>query len=309
MRELAKPARTPQDLRVHDSRSIHWFVWRGSGFVLVVLAVACAPSRESITAGQIGCPPDEVTIGNEASSGGLFQSSETWSAECRGRKFVCGKLTTGSISDTDDPLLIQPTDSDVTCREELGTDKPLAIGPSGSSAAAASPATAKATAAPTGGAGFELGGTRDTARAACESAGNKWELSGSVASCSGPATKLGFDVGVTFDLCRDRVCKITIAHSPETKWASALAELKTKLSEKYGVPADSDASLPSNCRSDSEMLACFDKGLRLRFGWSWKSGETLRLSAGKPETGDGPAAIRLEYARPEGALGADASAL
>ncbi|HVR20040.1 MAG TPA: hypothetical protein VMS65_10095 [Polyangiaceae bacterium] len=269
------------------------------GLFLVLGVVACAPSRESMTAGQIGCPPNEITIGNEDSSIGFGQGSETWTAECQGRIFVCTKLTTGGEN---------AADSDVSCREELGSEKQQATSPADSSAKTA-PTEAKAAGAPTGGAGFELGATSEAAQKACEGAGNTWEASGAIATCSGPATNVGFEVGVTFDLCRDHVCKITVAHSPKSKWASAFAELKTKLIEKYGAPADSSTNVPPSCRAEPDLIACFDRGLRLRLDWSWKTGETLRLSAGKPEKSGGPAAIRLEYARPESALGADSSAL
>jgi len=40
------------------------------GFLAVGLG-ACRPSRESITAGQIGCNPDEIQISDENSSMGV----------------------------------------------------------------------------------------------------------------------------------------------------------------------------------------------------------------------------------------------
>jgi len=274
------------------------------GFGLVVLAVACAPSRESITAGQIGCPPDEVTIGGEDSSSGFLQSSETWTAECRGRVFICTKLTTSTLSGSDKATFTEVTDADVSCREELSDEKPLAVAPAGTPVA-----TPKAPNAPNGGAGFELGATAEATQKACESAGHTFERSDARASCSGSATKLGFDVTVALELCGERLCKITLAHEPQAKWSSTLAELKTKLVEKYGTPADGTSGIPAECRSDGALGPCLEKGLRLHYDWSWKSGETLRLLAGKPEKSEGPPAIRLEYARPASALNVDASAL
>jgi hypothetical protein len=249
-----------------------------------------------MSAGQIGCAPSEITVSGEESSTGFAQSSATWIAECDGRTYVCTEvLTAGEKS----------SQSQVSCKEEGSSDSERAS----ASTSAAPAAAAKKAEPPAGAAGFELGATLESSQKACEGAGNTWEVAEARATCSGPATKLGFDATVALDMCGDRVCKITIAHTPEAKWITAFVELKTKLIEKYGAPMDSGSTVPVNCRSDQQIVGCFNQGLRLYFHWSWKTAETLKLTAGKPEKGEGSVAIRLEYARPAGALGADPSAL
>jgi hypothetical protein len=263
---------------------------------LLFLLADCRPSRESMSAGEIGCAPGEITVSGEESSVGFAQSAATWIAECDGRTYICTEvLTSGEKS----------AQSQVSCKEEGSSDSERA----GASPSAAPAAAAKKTEPPAGAAGFELGATLESSQKACEGAGNTWEVAEARATCSGPATKLGFDVTVTLDMCGDRVCKITIAHTPQAKWFNALVELRTKLIDKYGTPMEIGSAVPVNCRSDEQIVGCFNQGLHLYFHWKWKTGETLRLTAGKPEKGEGIAAILLEYARPAGALGADPSAL
>jgi hypothetical protein len=64
-----------------------------AGLALFVSALACAPSRQSKSAGSIGCPPDEIQISGEDSSSGWGSSSDTWVATCRGRQFICSENT------------------------------------------------------------------------------------------------------------------------------------------------------------------------------------------------------------------------
>jgi hypothetical protein len=269
------------------------------GFLLLVGLAGCRPSRESMSAGQIGCPPEEINVSQEQSSSGFLQSSATWYAECRGKMFICSELaaTSGPSAGT----------FNVDCRPEV-SDKPVVA--SGEGSGETSTETAKKPGgAPIGGGGFEFGTSGEAAQKACEAAGNSWSLTGTLGTCSGAAQSLGFDASVTIEFQRERASKITVVHAPEKKWASALAELRTKLAEKYGAPYDSAANVPPNCRTDAELVACFDKGLRLRFTWTWKSGERLELSAGKPAKSEGDTAIRVEYEKPAPTLGADASAL
>jgi hypothetical protein len=264
------------------------------GIPLLFLLADCRPSRESMSAGEVGCAPSDITISGEESSMGFAQSSATWIAECGGRTYFCTEvLTAGEKS----------SQSQVSCKEN-GADSERASEPN-----SAAPAAAKKVEPPAGAAGFELGATLESSQKACEGAGNTWEAAQAGGMCSGPATKLGFDVNVRLDMCGDRLCKITLAHTPQAKWVSAIVELKTKLVEKYGNPMETNSTVPVNCRSDQQIGGCFNDGLRLYFHWSWKTGETLRLTAGKPEKGEGDPAIRVEYARPAGALGADSSAL
>jgi hypothetical protein len=99
---------------------------RGLAPLLVVagsLSFGCAPSREALTAGEVGCPPSELSVHDEESSSGWAQSADTWIAECRGRRFVCTEVVTSGIdyswlfSDS-----VDSRDSDVSCHEELSAE-------------------------------------------------------------------------------------------------------------------------------------------------------------------------------------------
>ena len=48
--------------------------WYGLGLPLLFLLADCRPSRESMSAGEIGCAPGEITISDEDSSMGFAQS-------------------------------------------------------------------------------------------------------------------------------------------------------------------------------------------------------------------------------------------
>lgn len=44
--------------------------------------------RIAITAGKIGCPPEEITIENLQRQGG---GMSTWTAKCKGRTYTCSR--------------------------------------------------------------------------------------------------------------------------------------------------------------------------------------------------------------------------
>jgi hypothetical protein len=63
------------------------------------LAIACAgtfgcANLSNITSGQIGCPPEEIIIVEEASG---WQGSN-WLAECRGKRFYCTGVSAGNAT-------------------------------------------------------------------------------------------------------------------------------------------------------------------------------------------------------------------
>jgi hypothetical protein len=64
-------------------------------------------------------------------------------------------------------------------------------------------------------------------------------------------------VTVALDMCGDRVYKITIAHA-QAKWFNALVELRTKLIDQNGAQWDRLLTVPVNCRSDEQIVGCFD---------------------------------------------------
>ena len=56
----------------------------------------------NITAGEVGCPADELKISGEKGSFGIGDQMTPWVAECRGHRFICSAV--GSVA---------------SCKEEL----------------------------------------------------------------------------------------------------------------------------------------------------------------------------------------------
>lgn len=53
--------------------------------VAIALAVTGCASREEMTSGEIGCPPNEIVI----TDGKMGLATNTWTATCRGKTFYC----------------------------------------------------------------------------------------------------------------------------------------------------------------------------------------------------------------------------
>ena len=102
--------------------------------LLAVVALGCAPSKESMTAGQIGCLQEEITINEEDNSTGWTESSQTWVAQCKGRRFICTKTTSGGWGAMANNTTNPTSSSQVACKEALE-----AKGPEASPAATATP--------------------------------------------------------------------------------------------------------------------------------------------------------------------------
>jgi hypothetical protein len=266
------------------------------------LSFGCAPSRQALTAGEVGCPPSELTIHDEDSSVGWAQSADTWAADCRGRRFICTEVTTSSVdyswifSDG-----VDSRDSDVSCHEEL-SKQPLQI-----EAREAPPAPRSAP--PNGGAGFELGSARSDVRACCESSGHVFRDEGAQTFCSGAAAPLGFEASTQLTFCGEVLCGITIARVPASAWAAAFKDLDTRLTSKYGPATARQVRVPSMCRTPQQFDRCaLDGALDFEVRWQWPGGERLRLLLDKPAA-PGVAAVRLMYVVPPDARGVDTSAL
>lgn len=56
-----------------------------SMLIMMVILTACSTSPKTLSAGEIGCLPDEITISDE----NLDWYAETWTATCKGIKYVC----------------------------------------------------------------------------------------------------------------------------------------------------------------------------------------------------------------------------
>ncbi|HKO93104.1 MAG TPA: hypothetical protein VJU61_18235 [Polyangiaceae bacterium] len=268
----------------------------------LALALGCAPSRQALTAGEVGCAPGELSVQEVDSSSGWAQSAETWIAECRGRRFVCTEVVTSSLdlgwlfSDS-----VDSRDSDVSCHEELSASTSAAPEERAPALPSSTP--------PDGGAGFAFGRTRAEARARCEASGHAFRDEGAHAFCSGVATPLGFEASPRLTFCQDVLCGVTIERVPEQDWAAAFHDLDARLTEKYGPATLRQVRVPAPCRSDEDFDRCAVQGaLDLEVRWQWPRGQRLRLLLDKPRSKD-PAALRLIYVQPSSARRVDASGL
>jgi hypothetical protein len=274
---------------------------------LLLALAGCYPSRESLTAGQIGCPPNEVSTSKLGSSTGWSQSAETWAAQCRGRRFICTEVTT-SGGDWDwlwsDSL--GASDTDVSCREELGpSDSALSSRPG---ADRVRPARSEP---PTGGAGFELGISRAASRERCQAATHLWQEDESQhATCSGTASSLGLPAKAQLTFCGRELCGITVSHTPEAHWMRPFSDLNSTLTAKYGTASKRQTRIPSMCRTDAQFDSCARDGtLSLSVSWQWPTGQRLRLSLGRPSPHTGESAVRITYVKAPSSARVDASAL
>jgi hypothetical protein len=276
------------------------------------LLFGCVPSREAMTAGEVGCRPSELSVHDEEYSSGWGQSADTWIAECRGRRFICTEVVTSSVdfgwlfSDS-----VDSRDSDVSCHEELSTrGDQAAQAEQAARAAAAAMAPPPPSEPPSGGAGFELGSARSEVRQRCEASGHGFRDEGAQTFCSGAAAPLGFAASTRLTFCGDALCGITIEHVPEAAWAEAFHDLDARLTEKYGPATVRQVRVPSVCRTPAHFDRCaLDGALDFEVRWQWPRGERLRLLLDKP-VAPGVAALRLMYVKPRGArTGVDSSAL
>lgn len=260
-----------------------------------------APSRQAMTAGEVGCPPSELTISDEASSSGWAQSAETWSASCRGRRFICTEVTTSSVdyswlfSDS-----VDSRDSDVSCHEEISRT-PLKIEPR--------EALTPLSAPPSGGAGFDLGSARTSARERCEASGHAFRDEGAQTFCSGAAAPLGFEASTQLTFCKDVLCGITVSQMPKSAWAAAFKDLDVRLTEKYGPATVRRVRVPSMCRTEAQFDRCATDGaLDFEVRWQWPRGDRLRLLLDRPAPSS-EASLRLMYVMPPDVRRGDSSAL
>jgi hypothetical protein len=267
------------------------------GLLLGMAAVAlggCRPSRASQAAGQIGCKPSEITISDETvGEDGFWEGSENWVAECDGRRFICTELThresVGVIVGGEFQSAIAH-DSHVSCKEELSSSEPAS---SGANSSPSGPGREP----PSSGGGFDLGAKTEVAQAACEAAGHQWQMSSpSQAACSDAVASIGVPTQVSLGLCSGSVCRVTLMHAPDHDWLPVIAEVLKKLEAKYGAPGTRQATVPEDCRAGEAFVGCLKvRRARLRYAWSWGSGQSITLLVGTPLQGGAPA-IRIIYA-------------
>jgi hypothetical protein len=281
-----------------------WFPCVRFTVLFAAVASGCVPSKQSVSSGYVGCSPSEITITNEATDPGFFESNETWIATCHGRNYACSKRSNhlhgeksyGNVSH----VACQPIGSEASSAQER---------PEPAAQRAPAENRPKAAASPTGAAGFTFGSDLPTARGACEGAGHTWSpAAAGVFECSGPAAELGFEARVTISFCSSRLCKVTVWHEPDD-WSASLRALLTTLTSKYGEPAASDSHLPRECRPNAAFPGCVAEGrAHIRKSWSWRSGESVHLLVDRPPAGEA-ASIALRYERPANSIAANAGAL
>ena len=276
------------------------------GVVLgLLLATGCVPSRESRSAGQVGCSPDEISISDEQTQFGLLQSGETWTAECHGRTFICTQMN--NAGNKDDALGSLLTSEQVACTEEAESPQEERNREARNASHAAALAPKPPTPPPTGAAGFELGQSLDDAQKRCEAAGKQWTPGvGETPTCSGAVADIGIPAQLGLRFCGGRECAISIEHRPTVDWSRSVVALKTQLEAKYGPPRETAGPIPDTCRSPESFTQCLDANrLTLRYAWRWASGEGVEMLVGKPST-DMPPSIRLIYTRASGAANVSA---
>lgn len=258
---------------------------------VALLLGGCRPSRAAQSADHVGCLPAEITITDETVGyDGLYSSTETWVAECNDRRFICTenmhrfRVHAGAGMEED---------RRVNCAAEYSSADSTSGTVDRSSDAPVTPAHEP----PASGGGFELGSSVEAARAACEGAGHVWQqASPSQATCSGAAASIGVPTSVELALCAGSVCRVTLVHEPPSGWLNVLAELRSKLESKYGPPGTRQGHVPENCQAADAFVACLKtRRVRLRYGWTWGSGQSLLLLVGIPLEGNVPA-IRITYA-------------
>lgn len=258
---------------------------------VALLLGGCRPSRAAQSAGHVGCLPAEITITDETVGyDGLYASTETWVAECNERRFICTENMSRYKVHVGGGVL---EDRHVNCTAEHSSPDSTSGTVDRSSNAPPAPAHAP----PASGGGFELGSSAEAARAACEGAGHEWQQpSPSQATCSDAALSIGVPTSAELALCSGSVCRVTLVHEPESAWLKVLAELRSKLESKYGPPGTRQGHVPENCQAPDAFAECLKtRRVRLRYGWTWGSGQSLLLHVGIPLEGNVPA-IRITYA-------------
>lgn len=284
--EHTEAAVAPEYVLLGVAMSLKWLPFVATLWSLL----GCKESRASLTAGEIGCRPSEIAISEETvANDGFWKASENWVAECLGRRFICTEVTRRHNVWVGGQTAIT-TDSDVSCTAEQSSSESsnASSGPAGSGLRFAPP---------TGAAGFELGDTAQGAQDACRSAGHEWQVtSDSQATCSNAPVSIGLPTSVSLGLCAGTVCRITLMHQPQRNWLGVITMLRTSLERKYGEPGRRDGRLPDECRPVDAFVDCLKtRKARLRYVWSWGTGQNIALLAGIPPEG-GEAAVRLTYA-------------
>jgi hypothetical protein len=256
-------------------------VRRGSGLLGVLLLVACGPSLQSMSAGQIGCQESEIQISDEDFS---FGASETWIATCENVRYVCSHVRTGEKT------------SQVNCAAEKDAEKTKAVAAGDTAAPSDEPAHH-----PDGAGGFRFGQQLDEAASTCSAASFEFTQAGPTsAHCGGLPSPLAFKASAELTLCREGVCGIALVGDPSlsgTSQVNGFIGVAAALAKKYGQPYERSSSLPAECKGEA-LQGCLDGGrIDLKQTWQW-SESSISLTLSKPPNA-GKSERRVFYAQPK----------
>ncbi|MGC4087215.1 MAG: hypothetical protein QM756_04785 [Polyangiaceae bacterium] len=218
--------------------------------------------RTAITSGQIGCPENEVVIRNEGSG----WNSETWTAECRGRKFYCSSVASGKASQASchEEVARQSIDGEST---PMPTPRPATRAPS-------------TTEPPTGIGGFRFGSDAAAAQAKCEAAGAEWKQSSTADhfTCSSLPISVGTPVEPVIRFCEGQLCAIKLHFEPTDGFLRSFNHLSDTITKKYGIATAQNASIPSACQTEAQFRACVARGAARAYRvWRWDDGERIEF--------------------------------
>ena len=269
---------------------------RALALLFVLPAVGCHAARESVTAGQVGCTPGEIAISDVSHDSGIFESSSSWRAQCRGRTFVCSRRD--ATNPWNDSWFSLPGgDTDVSCHAEEEPALPIAkrvarrVRPSSAEQPPRAPL------------GFSLGASSTQIAKHCRAAGRRYrQHSDSQAQCSGGAPSMGLTGDTHLRFCGEHLCSVELTSAPGDHWERHLLRLRSGLAKKYGEPSVLTGRVPDHCRGHAAFDRCVSEGvLQLRYSWRWTEGQLIHLVLGRPVTGPrrhrygGRPALRLSY--------------
>jgi hypothetical protein len=166
--------------------------------------------------------------------------------------------------------------------------------PATSGTPAAAPATSQES-APAGAGGFAFGSTEAEAKRTCEAAGHRYAAtSPGHGACDGVAADVGLPAKAQLDYCQEKTCGVALVLPLRDgeNLAQAVVHWKASLSQKYGNPATSTGSIPSDCQDD--LSRCLATGrATVNIVWRWPSGQRIVLEV--VNHGEDPGPLRISY--------------
>jgi hypothetical protein len=251
--------------------------------VLVMVATAplisCGAGLAQMSSGQVGCPPDDITISDKSPGFG----TSSWTATCNGRVYFCSAVSGsapwgGGIQ--------------VSCRRSGGADDESATAapthresPSEDRRERERPA--KANDPPTGAGGFTLGSSMTAASQLCTGAGKEWTASEKdLYRCTGTPTDVGFPASARLRFCGAELCSVTLIltldEQDKAGWVQRYLSLRTALVKKYGAVTGRTEDVPEACAH--AIADCVARGTTtFESKWVWDEGASIRLVLGRFE--------------------------